>query len=78
MESMHLALSQRGPHGYIGTDEDLRPSEEVWENWNEALGTSEALELRQSLETETGKSFCLDLEDSVDASVEGVMEEGFT
>lgn len=77
MEAAQLARSFRGPQGCTSTTEDARPSEEVWENG--ALGASGTLGLRQSLEIRGGESsFCLDLEDSVEASAGGVMEEGFT
>lgn len=56
----------------------MRPSEEVCDSGNEALGTSGGLGLRQSLETWGGESsFCLD-RDGVGASAGGGMEEAFS
>ena len=77
VEAAQLARSFRGLQGCISTTAGGRPSEEVWENG--AFRASGTMGLRQSLEIRGGEfSFCLDLEDSVEASAGGVMEEGFT
>lgn len=82
MEAPHLAQSHRGPQGCSSITEDGRPSEEVWDRGNGALGTSEGLWLRQSFEARGGESsFCLDLGsqlDAVEASVGAATEVGFT
>lgn len=82
VEAPHLAQSHRGAQECSSITEDGRPSVEVWDRGNEALGTSGGLWLRQSLETRGGESsFCSDLGSQfggVEASAGAATEVGFT
>lgn len=63
MEAAQLAQSHRGPQVCSTSTEEDRPSEEVWDFGNEALGSSEGLEFGKSLESRGGESsFFLELE----------------
>ena len=81
-EAAQLAQSHRGPQGRSSPTEDVRPSEEVWDSGNEALGTTGGLGLRQSLETRGGESsLSLDLDsrqDRAEASTGGGRGEAFS